>query len=93
MSYNIRSKIVKVRKLHKCFGCLSTINIGEKAEINTNVFDGSIYNIYFCLRCLKYQKTYCSKCKNTCEDLSMDGFPEGYIRECDNEEREDKKNV
>lgn len=77
----IRSKIVKTRKEHKCFGCFSIIEIGSNAELNVNVCDGSIYHIYFCEKCLYHQEKYCNNCKDKCKDI--EGFPEGYIKECE----------
>jgi rubrerythrin len=47
----LRSKIVVVRKDRKCFGCRAEIKKGNKSDVQTNIEDEKIYDIYLCLRC------------------------------------------
>lgn len=41
------------RKEHKCMYCYGTINVGDKYERQTNIFDGQIYDWVCHLECQK----------------------------------------
>lgn len=51
MNEVIQDKNVVARKQHRCYGCLSAINIGDTYNCQTNVGDGIINKIRSCLKC------------------------------------------
>lgn len=73
----LRSGMVKTRKEHKCHGCGEVIPIGTTIRSQTNVFDGEVYTLYMCDKCLNWCKG--KNCKSCIE--SEDAGP-GYIKEC-----------
>jgi len=82
MIENIRSKLIKTRKQHKCFGCGDVIQSNsDNILCYTIVSDGEIYNTYMCQHCQKYYNENCKTCKNTCFD--GEGYAENYIYDCE----------
>lgn len=49
--------VVKTRKSHKCFGCLTPIPQGANAEQNVCRGDSGLYTIYLCEDCIAFEKT------------------------------------
>lgn len=45
------SRVVKCRKPHNCGGCNCIISAGDKAQLSTGKFDGSMFAIYSCEDC------------------------------------------
>jgi len=45
------SRVVKCRKPHKCGGCNGVIAAGDKAQLSTGKFDGSMFAVYACEDC------------------------------------------
>lgn len=48
---NLRTGIVKTRKVHICFACKRLFPKGTEMQLQTNVYGGEIYNIYTCETC------------------------------------------
>ena len=46
-----KSKLVAIRKQHKCVECGEKIAIGEKAEKVDALYDGTFQTYYTCLQC------------------------------------------
>ena len=57
MSDLISRSVVKTRKPHQCFGCLTSIPQGTNAEQNKCKSDNGLYTIYLCLDCVEFEKT------------------------------------
>lgn len=47
----IKSKEVKIRKSHKCWGCGRLFHIGTLMESNTSTDNGKIFTTYLCETC------------------------------------------
>ncbi len=67
----INSKIVKIRKLHKCWGCAIKFEKGDKMEAVAFVDDGKIATFYWCEICSNYWKEYM--------DGESDGISQGDL--------------
>ena len=77
MLQHIKSKMINVRKEHFCHVCGNTIKKGMLAEVSTNRYEGEIYNIYTCNKCLNYCKV-----RNCIECFEGDGAQQNYISDC-----------
>lgn len=75
----LTSKMLIIRKPHKCFGCLKEIKKGERARYSVSVQDGRFAHVYLCEECDDY-----------ISDLDPrdyeDGFLEGEIGDMRSEE-------
>jgi len=50
---NVKQKIVKCRKPHKCHGgCNGTIDVGDHALVETGFMDGTPVSCFTCLPCI-----------------------------------------
>lgn len=47
----LRSKQVKIRKPHKCWGCLRTFPAGTMMDYVVGVDGGEMYSVYWCDIC------------------------------------------
>lgn len=80
MNYIIlKSKFVKTRKKHQCWGCLECISINEKAHYEVGIVDGDF--------CCGYLHEFC---KNVLDHIYMDYLDhyedvvsEGFMKELD----------
>jgi len=52
----LRNDVVRVRKEHKCFGCLDVINIGENAIYLVEKDGGNFLISYWCKSCYTYME-------------------------------------
>jgi len=78
----LRSKIVKVRKDHKCHGCSCRIEKGSNNILSETYVEDIIYTLYFCEDCQEWLEIRCKKCK---ECYELETATEGYIKECKTE--------
>jgi len=78
-------KNVKVRKPHKCYGCLNTIEKGQLAKYVTNADGGTFLNSYWCKVCEAVIQKY------DLYDSNDDGFDMGEIIENMPEEWEEMR--
>ena len=85
MSELLSYGVVKTRKPHQCFGCLTLIQKGANAERNVCKGDNGLYTIYLCLDCAEFEKTlpddYWEPDEGYCEgDLDIAKEEEGWNR-------------
>ena len=76
MSFVGSSKIVKVRKPHKCFSCFREFGNGKQMDKWSGVYDGVWNSGYTCLTCHEIHNH-----KSIREDF-YEGIPEGFVHEC-----------
>jgi len=50
---NLKTKQVKIRKPHKCWGCMQLFPIGTEMEYNASTDGGEICSSYWCESCQK----------------------------------------
>ena len=79
MVENIKSKRVKVRKDHVCHGCYGVIKKCDTVQMETNISEDGIYNLYFCFDCSVFEQLQCQSCR---ECYEFGTATEGYIKEC-----------
>jgi hypothetical protein len=81
MLEHIKSKQVKTRKAHLCYGCRQKIPPKTENTLCSTYADGTAYNLYFCEQCQKYIKKRCYDCddRSCAYDNEAD---EGYIIQC-----------
>ena len=84
VEYEVRSKYVITRKLHKCFGCLESFPAGTEMLAQTNIGDGRIYTIYICDEC----EDFMTKNHDLCYDPSGFCYQEGCVRDARAEHQE-----
>ena len=54
----INSKVVKIRKPRKCWGCATEFQAGASLNYCTNVDGGEISNVHFCFICTQWFAEY-----------------------------------
>ena len=64
------------RKEHKCMFCCESINVGDKYERQTNIFDGQIYDWVCHLECQKITGLL-----NMFDDYNDEGITSEYFQE------------
>jgi hypothetical protein len=78
----IRSKRVKTRKPHRCWGCWQQQPAGSEIMSTTSADGGEINTVYWCDVCVEYMRRHCQ---------SDDEFSEREIYDNDRETWEEIK--
>ncbi len=73
------SKVKKTRKPHRCFACEQSISVGEAAYNWVSVDGGKISDCKLHDKCGEIVSSICFSCRE-CGD--MDGYQQGFLREC-----------
>lgn len=55
---NLRTDIVKIRKEHKCLACCRSFPKGTEMQLQVNIDEGRIFNVYLCDTCEDLMRNY-----------------------------------
>ena len=68
----IRTKKVRTRKKHKCFGCGRNFPKGNELQCVTTVDNGSIFDDYWCDVCVRYWEKFAYPGDTICQGDLVD---------------------